>query len=510
MTLTAGQVLQSRYRVISLLAQGGFGAVYQGWDDNLGKLIAIKENLDTSPEAQRQFQHEASILSNLSHPNLPRVTDHFFIGGWGQYLMMDFVEGEDLQTMLDRMQRPLPEVQVLAWIDQVCDALEYLHAQHPPVIHRDIKPANIRITPQGRAVLVDFGISKIYDPTLKTTLGARAVTPPYSPPEQYGQGITDPRSDIYALGATLYTLLTGQEPPESVDRVSNGLPLMPPRQWVPTLSPQIDAAIMRACEVNRTQRYQSARELRQALTAYLRAPNVQPVAQNLRSLPVPRSVRLSRRLNLFLSMGLAVFGMVVIIGIILVGQQASRLEIAGQNQAIQATNTAIAKLAQVVPTESTTTQRPTREPTVATSPALVASLTPAPLFEGDPEVIGQSVQGRPIVVYRLGAGPIKHALIGAIHGGYEWNTADLMTKTLAYLRDNPALIPTDLTLYILPIANPDGYATGTDQIGGRLNADGVDLNSNWDYHWQITGYIWHASGLNGYRTFLRTRNCRDA
>src|SRR5512147_2989744 len=103
MQLAPGQILQSRYRVIALLAQGGFGAVYHGWDENLNKPIAIKENLDTSPEAQRQFQHEALILSNLSHPNLPRVTDHFFIVGMGQYLVMDFVEGEDLQAMLNRV-----------------------------------------------------------------------------------------------------------------------------------------------------------------------------------------------------------------------------------------------------------------------------------------------------------------------------------------------------------------------------------------------------------------------
>jgi eukaryotic-like serine/threonine-protein kinase len=306
MTLIPGQILQSRYRVISLLAQGGFGAVYQVWDNNLAKPVAIKENLDTSSEAQRQFQHEALILSNLSHPNLPRVTDHFFIGGLGQYLVMDFVEGEDLQAMLDRARRPLPEAQVLAWIDQVCDALEYLHAQTPPVIHRDIKPANIKITPQGRAVLVDFGISKIYDPTLKTTLGARAVTPPYSPPEQYGQGSTDPRSDIYALGATLYTLLTGQEPPESVDRVSNGLPLTPPRQWISMLSPQIDAAIMRACEINRTQRYQSARELRQALQA--RGPAPTPAAYTPTQVVPPAK----RRLKMTVLQRVLVLGMIAI------------------------------------------------------------------------------------------------------------------------------------------------------------------------------------------------------
>jgi LysM repeat protein len=135
----------------------------------------------------------------------------------------------------------------------------------------------------------------------------------------------------------------------------------------------------------------------------------------------------------------------------------------------------------VTPTQTlmrrpTATTLPTREPTPA------ATLP----FMGEPETIGTSVQGRPLVVYRLGGGPIKRALIGAIHGGYEWNTVDLMTKTLDYLRENPNLLPPEVTLYILPIANPDGYAAGTDPIVARMNAHGVDLNRNWDYQWQIT------------------------
>jgi eukaryotic-like serine/threonine-protein kinase len=272
MTLSTGQILQNHYRVDALLNQGGFGAIYRGVDLNLNRPVAIKENLDTSPEAQQQFLREAQLLANLSHPNLPRVTDHFFIPGVGQYLVMDYIEGEDLQSMLDRTHRPLPEAQALAWITQVCDALAYLHGQNPPIVHRDIKPANIKITMQGQAMLVDFGIAKVYDAQMKTTLGARAVTPPYSPPEQYGSDITDPRSDIYALGATLYVLLTGYQPPESVARMSSGLPLMPPRQLMPTLAPSVEAAILRACDVSKTQRYPSVQEFQQALFTSPRLP----------------------------------------------------------------------------------------------------------------------------------------------------------------------------------------------------------------------------------------------
>ncbi len=278
MALSIGQVLQNRYRVDALLGQGGFGAVYQAWDLSLSKTVAVKENFDASPEAQRQFQQEAVLLAHLNHPNLPHVTDHFFVPGLGQYLVMDYVEGEDLQVVLDRLGRPLPEAQVLLWVNQVCAALEYLHTRTPPIIHRDIKPSNIKITPEGRAVLVDFGISKIYDPALKTTLGARAVTPPYSPPEQYGVDITDPRSDVYALGATLYTLLTGREPPESVTRIANNLPLTPPRQLLSSISPRVDAAIVRACDVSKSNRFQSVGEFRLALTAVTYQSPAVPIA----------------------------------------------------------------------------------------------------------------------------------------------------------------------------------------------------------------------------------------
>ena len=169
------------------------------------------------------------------------VFDYFSLPGQGQYLVMVFIEGMDLQELLDAASDPLPETKVIPWIEQVCDALSYLHSQNPPIIHRDIKPANIKITPQGQAVLVDFGIAKVYDPKLKTTVGARAVTPGFSPPEQYGRGRTDPRTDIYALGATLYALLTKVEPPDSVDLLAgNEPPPAPPISLNPRISPTLN------------------------------------------------------------------------------------------------------------------------------------------------------------------------------------------------------------------------------------------------------------------------------
>ncbi len=269
-TLSSGIILGERYRIERELGRGGFGAVYKAWDNRLSKPVAIKENLDTSNEAQRQFTREATILANLSHSHLPRVIDHFVIPDQGQYLVMDFVDGEDLNTLLERQGNLVIE-QAVGWIAQVCDALEYLHSHEPPVLHRDIKPANIRITPKGKAMLVDFGLVKISDPHLKTTVGARAITPGYSPPEQYGLGVTDVRTDLYALGATLYRLVTGKDPLESVQRMA-GEKLMPVRELNPRASEMLAQVIERAMALDPNQRYQSAADFLKALQSSQAAP----------------------------------------------------------------------------------------------------------------------------------------------------------------------------------------------------------------------------------------------
>jgi len=274
--IATGVILQERYRIVRELGRGGFGAVYRAWDTRLDKAVALKENLETSPEAQRQFAREALVLANLSHSNLPRVTDHFSITGQGQYLVMDFVDGEDLDTLVKK-QGAVPVEQALTWIIQVADALEYLHELEPPVFHRDVKPANIRITPKGKAMLVDFGLVKISDPGLKTTLGARAVSPGYAPPEQYGQGKTDGRTDIYGLSATLYKLITGREPPESVQRMA-GIPLLPPDQVNIQVTKQLTDTIEHGMALDPAKRFQSAVEFKAALITAKKAGQTAPTA----------------------------------------------------------------------------------------------------------------------------------------------------------------------------------------------------------------------------------------
>jgi serine/threonine protein kinase len=266
MPLTTGYTLINRYRIIKLLGQGGFGAVYQAWDSSLNSYVAVKESLRASPGAQEQFELEARLLTRLRHPNLPCVTDHFTVKGQGQYLVMEYIEGDDLNVTLKNNNRPLHEKLVIGWLSQICDALTYLHSQKPPTIHRDIKPANIRITPQGNAMLVDFGIATIFAQGADTNLGARAITPGYSPPEQYGLGQTNAQSDIYALGATAYHLLTGRIPPPALEiSVGNISRPKPVRDLNPLISIAVSAALEKAMQINYKNRWGSAAEFKKAL-----------------------------------------------------------------------------------------------------------------------------------------------------------------------------------------------------------------------------------------------------
>ncbi len=266
MALATGVMLNNRYRIVRLVGQGGFGVVYRGWDTSLDRPVAVKEHFDTGPESQRQFEREAKLLAGLRHPRLPVVIDHFVLPGQGQYLVMDFVEGKSLAALLAERGQPLGEQEVLPWIRQVCDALEYLHTSTPPIIHRDIKPDNIIVTADGRAMLVDFGISKVYETNRGTTVGARGITPGFSPPEQYGRGNTDARSDVYALGATLYTLLTAQIPPDGPE-LSSGSALLPsPASVNPDISQNVSDAIEAAMMPSVSQRLASAGQFVAALT----------------------------------------------------------------------------------------------------------------------------------------------------------------------------------------------------------------------------------------------------
>jgi serine/threonine protein kinase/Tol biopolymer transport system component len=247
------------------------GAVYKAKDANLNVEVAVKENLFTTEEYARQFYKEATILASLRHPNLPRVTDHFVITGQGQYLVMDFIQGRDLRERIES-EGAIEESEALPWFMETCDALAYLHGRKPyPILHRDIKPGNIKIQPDGRAVLVDFGLAKVADDSGTTTTGAKAMTPGFSPPEQYGTGRTDFRTDVYSLGATMYAALTADVPEDSLERAMGREELTLLRRRNPRISAGLARAIEKALAVRPEERYQTISEFAAALSSASRA-----------------------------------------------------------------------------------------------------------------------------------------------------------------------------------------------------------------------------------------------
>ena len=265
MSLNQGDLLRDRYRIIEVMGHGGMGSIFRAVDEHLGVEVAVKENLFTIDDYARQFRREATILANLRHPNLPRVSDHFSIEDQGQYLIMDYIEGEDLQERLER-QGPFDEEEVVFVGASICDALAYMHSREPVVLHRDIKPANVRITPRGEVYLVDFGLAKVmHHGDQTTTTGARAMTMGFSPPEQYGAARTDARTDIYSLGATLYTALTGYTPEDSLAQTMDQEELTPVRERNPKISKRVSDAVEKALQVHPNNRFQLAAEFKNEL-----------------------------------------------------------------------------------------------------------------------------------------------------------------------------------------------------------------------------------------------------
>lgn len=279
--LSIGTILRDRYEIVDLVGRGGMGAVYKADDSRLrGRVCAVKEVLPEligvpgmEEQTRDQFYREASTLARLDHPNLPKVSD-FFAQDGREYLVMDFVPGEDLRQLIEDARRRdtfLDEDTVLGWAVQLCDALTYLHTQDPPVLHRDIKPSNIKLTPRGTLKLVDFGLVKLLQPdesrTVTVVQGRGTVA--YTPLEQYGgdTGHTDVRSDIYSLGATLYHLLTGQPPADAKQRFLRPGSLKPPRDVNVRVSVQTQRAVLAAMAQHPDDRPASAEELRKLLLA---------------------------------------------------------------------------------------------------------------------------------------------------------------------------------------------------------------------------------------------------
>jgi serine/threonine protein kinase len=255
-------LLHKRYIIMQTIGQGGMAAVYQARDTRKGTMCAIKEmSLSTvttgeRPQAIQNFLAEARILSRLNHPNLPAFTD-FFTEDARHFLVMEYVDGNTLEDLLERQGRPFSERRVLGWARQLCDVLEYLHSQQPPVIFRDMKPGNIMLTRTGRIKLIDFGIARLFQSSVSQDTQVLG-TPGFAPPEQYGSAQTDERSDIYSLAMTLFQLMT-------LSVSEKGFGLTDVHLKFPYISPPVARALEKATSLNPEDRYESIVVFRRAL-----------------------------------------------------------------------------------------------------------------------------------------------------------------------------------------------------------------------------------------------------
>ncbi|MBS1794662.1 MAG: protein kinase [Acidobacteria bacterium] len=317
--LLVNQILHNRYRILRQLGHGGMGAVYEAYDSVFETTVALKEIMidlskSSNPKQQemilRAFEREAKILAKIKHEVVPHVRDYFTDGNC-QFLVMELVEGKDLGGLLEERQSPFPLEDVLRWTDQLLDGLDYLHTQNPPIFHRDLKPQNLKITPRGKIKLLDFGIAKGgAEPPNSTTINNQtfvAATLNYSPIEQIFRVLdpvfrevlmqrfekriiavmqqnADARSDIYALGATVYHLLTGQLPIDALKRTlevwsNKPDPLTNPISLNRRIPPEIANLLLKAMEIDHGRRFASALEMQQALHDAQQALKVREASQ---------------------------------------------------------------------------------------------------------------------------------------------------------------------------------------------------------------------------------------
>jgi predicted Ser/Thr protein kinase len=270
--IKAGDVLQGRYRIERQIGAGGMGAVFVATDERFNNTVAIKETLFTDERLRKAFEREARLLNSLRHHALPRVSDHFSEEN-GQFIVMEYIAGEDLSEMMLKRRKAFPVADVLDWSDQLLDALDFLHTQEMPVIHRDIKPQNLKLTPRGQIILLDFGLAKGNPADVDSPTAAKSVfgySRNYASLEQIQGTGTDPRSDLYSLAATLYHLMTGLPPADALTRAMSVLngekdPLVPAYKISAEIPFGVSEVLTRAMALNASHRPSSAAAMRELL-----------------------------------------------------------------------------------------------------------------------------------------------------------------------------------------------------------------------------------------------------
>lgn len=384
MPLLPSQVVNKRYRIINLLGEGPYGAVYRAWDTKDLRDVALKEYLDTSVEIQRLFRQEASRLEKIKHPQLPSIRDHFSLESQGQYLVSDYIDGVDLQSLLEQY-GPLPSELIIGWLQAVSIPLKYLHDQDR--LHLNIKPANIRLAPTDEVFLVDSGLPG---------LGVSSGTSGYASPEQQNSSEVTTASDIYSLGATLYNLLITQVPPNALHRESGLEDLIPAREVNPDIEPYLSLVANRAMDLRPDVRYQTADEFSQALERPIGRP---PEALDMprRTSPkyppgVPPRVPQSRRRQIERRTIFGLAGVLILIIGIFVGVVLTSRTPSAQEAQVEATATIRSQIIAALTAITTVTPSP------------VPSSTPIPTPE---PLVDERTQARMIYmpggIFRMGA-----------------------------------------------------------------------------------------------------------
>lgn len=367
-------ILMGRYQVQGELGRGGMGSVYLAYDLQHRRSVAIKVARLPGEEARAQFRREALYLQKLHHHSLPRVLDTFS-DDQRDFLVMEYIPGDDLESLVQR-QGPQPEWLVLRWADELLDVLDYLHTQTPPIIHRDVKPGNLKLRQNDTLVLVDFGIAREYIPESTGRRDLSAISPGFSPPEQYSDQITDARTDVYAAGATFYYLLTGHAPAPAPERQSGGAGVAPVSKVAPKTSQPTEKIVTQALELEPEARWNNAAEMRRSAAAASRKlanaapPPAPPEPLPLITSPVkpltPAPAGTKRRTGLAAALGLAGVALLAI---------ALFLWMNGSPSASPAPTAAIAERGTAVETAAPATDTPLPASTATEAAATLESST---------------------------------------------------------------------------------------------------------------------------------------
>lgn len=511
------------YEIRKHIARGGMADVFLAYETDLERKVALKVMLPAlaaDDQYVQRFQREAQTVARLDHPNIVHVYSIGMTDTGRPYIAMQYVEGGALRDTLSHVAQQgqlIDTRQALAIIGKMAEALQVAH--EAGIVHRDIKPSNILIRPDGRPVLVDLGIAAVSGGPKLTQTGTLIGTPHYMSPEQASGKALDGRSDLYSLGVILYELLSGRRPFEGDDPLAvlhahvyeTPTPL---EQLRPDLSTATHQLVQRSLQKDPAHRFQSAAEMRRAINDALKAeggPGMLTAAGVWQPYPTgeyrlssskivaeepataaPASAKPSRRWLLalipvliflfFLGAWQIVGGMVSSSG----GNTPEPTAVVAAATNADPTLPAVAgdtaaATATIAPT-ATFAPLPTFTPT----PLPTATLTPEPSATPDrgPErvEIGRSVQNTAIEAVRFGNGQNVVMFIGGLHAGFAPATVSLAQRAVQYFSDNPDRVPQNVTLYVVLNVNPDSpYTPG--ELSGRLNANNVDLNRNWDCNW---------------------------